>query len=229
MPLGHTTGSRLGEPWRSQTALSQPRLLPRQPQFRRHDAHNGRPRGVPALGPVLLELPKHGQDADRIQPEGKSIPGTCVAKTCRIQIAKKLPGSCGVPSHSFWLAFADLHTSGGQIDETLDEPGFGRGSAQGVPEPFPGFMRFPVVPGIEESESVEPLGAFGENCGNSLATGGWISREPGARFGRQWRLRRMLVEMPPGVGHGMRMLVTRDVAVGRKGPVRSGSVRRSGA
>jgi hypothetical protein len=117
---------------------------------------------MPALRPVVLEFPKQAHDTFTVQPEGKTIPGPCVAKTCRFQVPQKFSGSIEVPFDSLWLAFPDLHTSGGQIDEALNKPGFGCGAAQGVPESLPGFVGFPVVPAVEEIQGVEPLGAGGE-------------------------------------------------------------------
>ena len=84
-----------------------------------------------------------------------------------------------VPANSFWSAFPDLHAGGSNVNQPLHELGFGTRAAQGVPESFPGFMRFPVKALIEEVYGVEPMGIRGEECGKGLAPGGWLGGELG--------------------------------------------------
>lgn len=141
---------------------------------------------------------------------------TCVANTCRSYFAKKLPGPNGVPFYSLWSAFPDLHAGGGQMDEPLDVPSFGSRAAQSVPKSFPGFVCFPVKAAVEKLQGVKPFRVRGEECGKGTAPGGWLGGEPGERFRRYGCWVCLAVKMAPGISHRMRMLVPRNVAVGRE-------------
>jgi hypothetical protein len=82
-----------------------------------------------------------------------------------------------MPTHSFKPAFPDLHAGSSKVNQPLHKLGFGTRAAQGVPERFPGFMRFPVEALVEEFQGVAPLRNRGEECGKGLAPGGWLGGE----------------------------------------------------
>jgi hypothetical protein len=89
-----------------------------------------------------------------------------------------------VPANSFWSAFPDLHAGRSKVNQPLHELGFGTRAAQGVPERFPGFMRFPVKALVEEVERIEPAQIGSQECGQSAATGGWLGGELSELEGR---------------------------------------------
>ena len=150
--------------------------LPCQPQLSTQYPHNGRLRGVPAFGPVVLELPDNAGDAFRGEAKSCGV-SLFVANMCRPQVAQERSSPLCVPTNSFRPAFPDLHAGSSKVNQPLHELGFGTRAAQGVPERFPGFMRFPVEALVEEVSGVEPLRVRAEECGKRLAPGGWLSRK----------------------------------------------------
>jgi hypothetical protein len=134
---------------------------------------------VPAFGPVARDFLKQALKAFCIDAQRVRSVRHCVTNTCRPEVAQERSGSLCVPANSFRPAFPDLHAGGSKVNQPLHELGFGTCAAQGVPERFPGFMRFPVEALVEEVEGVEPQGSRGEECGKCLAPGGWLGGELG--------------------------------------------------
>ncbi len=96
------------------------------------------------------------------------------------------------------------------MNEPLDASGFWSRAAKGIPEVLPGFMRFPVVAGVEEVEGIEPGRVGGEKGGESVAPGGWIGRQLGDYV---WWV--LAVEgVAAGIVHRMRQVMAGNVAVG---------------
>jgi hypothetical protein len=58
-------------------------------------------------------------------------------------------GATGVGAYAMLLTFADLHPGGGQLDQALEQVGGGSSTALRMPEPFPDFVRFPIITGVE--------------------------------------------------------------------------------
>ena len=126
--------------------FSRPSL--RQSQIPVQHSHDWRPRGVPARRGVALQFGQQGVNAFWSQAE-------CAANRCRLEFAKKLPGSLGVPGYAAGFALPDLHAGSSQMNQPLDELGFWARAAKSVPEAFPGFVCFPIKTLAKEIQGVE--------------------------------------------------------------------------
>jgi len=162
--------------------------LRRQPQLTAQDPHDRRPGSVPAFGPVLLQLGNHGGEAIGGQTDsGYRVTRALAMATgnlrqraanrCRFEVAKKFPGSLRMPSYSRRPALPDLHAGGSQMDEPLNEPGFGGRAAQGVPKAFPSLVSLPIKAPVEEIQGEAPFRGGGERGGQGMAPGHGIGRQ----------------------------------------------------
>jgi hypothetical protein len=73
-----------------------------------------------------------------------------------------LGGATGVGPHSAFPAFADLDSGRRQLDQSFERIGHRAPAPLRVPEPFPDFVSFPVVSGVEKRHASEKLARAGE-------------------------------------------------------------------
>jgi len=135
------------------------------------------------------------------------------------QVAQKLPGPLAVSAYTCGLPFADFDGGGSEVNQTLDETGFGSRPAEGVPEALPHFMSLPVETPAIEVDGVEPPGVSDERSGKGTAPR--IERiRQGIELGDGNR--RLVGEILAGIEvadrmiHRVRQVVARNIAVGRE-------------
>src|SRR5688572_12490136 len=62
------------------------------------------------------------------------------------------------------VAFAGLHSGGGQLDQAFEEVGARTIATGSMPQRFPRFMRFPVVAMVEKIDRIEELVCSRRTC-----------------------------------------------------------------
>jgi len=164
------------------------------------DRHNRRPRCVPARRCVGVQFPDECCKTVSCQ-------AACADGIGRCGVAEQFPGPPGVPGDARGLSLPDLHGRGGEMDQSLDEPGLGTRAAQGVPEALPRFVGLPIETLVEEIQGVAPMGIRSEERGKGVASGRGGGRQGGERRRRDRRLggrMRAGVKVAGGVVHRVR-------------------------
>ena len=91
-----------------------------------------------------------------------------------VRDAAKLSAARRMRPDAMLLTLANFDTCRGQLDQTLEELGRGPASTCGVPQSFPGLVRFPIVTRVEEPHPVQELRRLRiDETGNRLD---WFSR-----------------------------------------------------